>query len=70
MNGQELKALRIRLRMPYKQNIGATQKYMGDLLGITASAVAHIESGKNIMSKPVELLAEQLINATQAGDLQ
>ena len=60
MNGQELKALRDRLQMPYKKDIGATQQYIGELLGITASAVAHIESGKHKMSKPVAILAEKL----------
>jgi len=64
MNGQELKALRLRLRMPYKQNIGATQKYMGDLLGITASAVAHIESGKNKMGRQTAMLAKKLTQET------
>lgn len=64
MNGEQLKALRLRIRMPYKQFPGATQKYMGDLLGITASAVAHIESGKNIMSKPVAIICAELERKT------
>lgn len=68
MDGKELKALRMRLRMPYKKDIGATQEYLGELLGITASAVAHIEAGKHKMSKPVAMLAEQLAKSN-IGDV-
>ena len=57
MEGSELKALRAKLAL--------TQSQLGERLGITASAIAHIESGKNTMSKPVELLASIL---AQSGD--
>ena len=55
MNGQELKALRLRL--------GLTREAMAEKLGITASAVYKIESGENNMSKPVAMLAATLETA-------
>lgn len=62
MNGEQLKALRLHLNL--------TREAMAERLGITASAVYKIESGENKMRKSVSILAEQLINATQAGNLQ
>lgn len=62
MNKDELKSLRLKL--------GLTQSQMAEKLGITLSAVFKLESGKNNMSKPVAMLAEQLINTTEARNLQ
>ncbi len=52
MNKTQLRALRLKLDL--------TQKQMGERLGITPSAVAHLESGTNTMSKPVAILCQQL----------
>ena len=54
MTGEELKALRLRLKL--------TQSQMAEKLGITLSAVFKLESGENNMSKPVAMLAEKLCN--------
>ena len=55
MTGQELFALRKRLQL--------TQTEMGEKLGITASAVAHLESGKNTMGRQTAMLAATLETA-------
>ncbi len=52
MNAKELKSLRDRL--------GLNQTDMGLKLGISRTAIAKLEAGINNMSKPVEMLAEQL----------
>jgi transcriptional regulator with XRE-family HTH domain len=52
MTGEELKSLR--------EKLGFTQTEMGGKLGITASAVAHMESGKNKITQQTEMLAEML----------
>lgn len=52
MTNVELRALR--------EKLGLTQAELGERLGITASAVAHLESGKNTMSKPVAMLAASI----------
>ena len=52
MTGAELRALRISLKL--------TQSELGEKLGITPSAVAHLESGKNTMGKQTEKLLSLL----------
>ena len=52
MTGQELKIQRI--------SWGLTQSELGGKLGISASAVAHLESGKNTMGKQTEKLLSLL----------
>ena len=54
MDGKTLRALRDKL--------GFTQTEMGEKLGITASAVAHLESGKNKVTQQTAMLAEMLSN--------
>lgn len=61
MNKEELFALR--------KKLGLTQFQMAEKLGITLSAVFKLESGENNMSKPVDILAKQLIKTTQTGNL-
>ena len=53
MTGAELRALRIGWEL--------TQEELGKHIGISASAVAHLESGKNTMSKPVAILINQIL---------
>lgn len=55
MTGEQLKALRL--------NLGVTQYEMGQWLGITASAIAHMESGKHKVSKQTQMLAEKLLES-------
>lgn len=55
MNADELKALRLQLKL--------TQAELAGKLYISRDAVAKLESGKNNMSKPVEALAIQLHNS-------
>ncbi len=56
MTGEELKALRLQLRL--------TREGMAEKLGITASAVFKIESGENNMSKPVAIICAELAHKT------
>lgn len=53
MTGTELKNLRLRLSY--------TQTQMAQALGISRTAVAKLEAGINTMSKPVAMLAAQLV---------
>jgi DNA-binding transcriptional regulator YiaG len=53
MKAQEIKELRARLEL--------SQTAFGEKLGITRDAVAKLESGENNMSRPVEILATQLL---------
>ena len=60
MNSQELKLLRNTMRLPYKNNYGATQKEMADLLGVSLITYSRYERGEKTISKPVAMLAEKL----------
>ena len=55
MDGKTLYALRHKL--------GLTQAELGEKLGITASGVAHLESGKNTMGRQTAMLAATLETA-------
>ncbi len=52
MNAQDLKDLRLRLKL--------SQRAMGERLGVSGTAVYKLEHGINRMSKPVEMLAGKL----------
>jgi transcriptional regulator with XRE-family HTH domain len=54
MDKDELKALRLKLRL--------TQKQMGERLGVSRSAIAKYEGGEINISKPVSMLCQQLEN--------
>lgn len=48
--------------------LGLNQREMGEKLGIRRSAVAKIEAGRNLMSKPVELLAKKLVEELEQAN--